>query len=551
MRRSNLIGACVALIAVGGAGLAFSGSGSAGDTTAVIALPLGRISTDTAPVRVDKTTNLLDEGFEGAWPTDPWRLFHFEDAADVDWGRTSYRASTGSYSMWCAMTGPDSPGDGGDVPVNTYSWAMAGPFDLSSVNYGTLSFSFYLDTDENRDEFMWGASTDGVNYRVWSSATDSAGWTSRSYPLDDFIVDDQQNPIELTGQPAVWFAFLYTSDDSTTAPGVWVDDVLITVEGGGAGPSASFTWTPSSPQAGNDVRFTDTSTGSPTTWTWAFGDGGTGSTRNPTHAYATAGTYTVSLTAANTAGSDTATRSITITGGGGGVGNQCTGSYVYIVPAGGHLPGANNTQWVSDLGLNNLGSATAQIDVDLLAAQADNTTVQSFATSVDAFSSEQYRDLILARFGQDNLAGALRICSSQPLQIMSRTYNDAATGTYGQGIPGYLIGEAIQPGQTGRLTFLYDNSSYRTNVGFVSLSASRLEIEVSFHRESGARIGTLSYVPLPYGYMQMNRIFTDVASYFIDNGFIRVSCSTGAFFAYASMIDNRAGDPTFMIAHTE
>ena len=73
-------------------------------------------------------------------------------------------------------------------------------------------------------------------------------------------------------------------------------------------PVASFTWT--GPITGgepevSDVQFTDTSTGSPTSWDWDFGDGSPHSTeQNPLHVYATRGPYTVVLTATNAGGSD-------------------------------------------------------------------------------------------------------------------------------------------------------------------------------------------------------------------------------------------------------
>ena len=55
------------------------------------------------------------------------------------------------------------------------------------------------------------------------------------------------------------------------------------------------------------VSFTDTSTGSPTSWSWSFGDGTSSTVQNPSKTYAAAGTYTVSLTASNSVDSDTAT----------------------------------------------------------------------------------------------------------------------------------------------------------------------------------------------------------------------------------------------------
>ena len=81
-----------------------------------------------------------------------------------------------------------------------------------------------------------------------------------------------------------------------------------------ARPRANFTATPVTGTAPLAVRFTDTSTGSPTSWAWSFGDGQTSTLRNPNHTYAAAGTYTVSLTVSNAAGqSGTETRTGMIT----------------------------------------------------------------------------------------------------------------------------------------------------------------------------------------------------------------------------------------------
>ena len=73
---------------------------------------------------------------------------------------------------------------------------------------------------------------------------------------------------------------------------------------GATAPTASFTTSTTSGTAPLEVRFTDTSTGSPTEWVWDFGDGSTSSEQNPAHTYAAAGTYPVTLTATNPTGSD-------------------------------------------------------------------------------------------------------------------------------------------------------------------------------------------------------------------------------------------------------
>jgi len=77
-------------------------------------------------------------------------------------------------------------------------------------------------------------------------------------------------------------------------------------------PVASFSWTPASPSTNQSVQFTDTSTGSPTSWHWTFGDSVFSELQNPTHSYSAAGTYTVTLTVTNAAGSNTTTKAITV-----------------------------------------------------------------------------------------------------------------------------------------------------------------------------------------------------------------------------------------------
>jgi uncharacterized repeat protein (TIGR01451 family) len=74
-------------------------------------------------------------------------------------------------------------------------------------------------------------------------------------------------------------------------------------------PIASFLASPTAGSVPLQVQFTDTSTGAPTIWSWSFGDGGTSILQSPSHSFAAAGVYTISLTATNTMGSDTVTKS--------------------------------------------------------------------------------------------------------------------------------------------------------------------------------------------------------------------------------------------------
>src|SRR5450830_4401 len=77
-------------------------------------------------------------------------------------------------------------------------------------------------------------------------------------------------------------------------------------------PTVNFTFSPSTPVTGQAVQFTDTSTGSPTSWSWNFGDGGTSTAQNPMHVYTNSGVKTVTLTASNSAGQNVATRTVNV-----------------------------------------------------------------------------------------------------------------------------------------------------------------------------------------------------------------------------------------------
>ncbi|MBN1859368.1 PKD domain-containing protein, partial [Candidatus Bipolaricaulota bacterium] len=82
-------------------------------------------------------------------------------------------------------------------------------------------------------------------------------------------------------------------------------------------PTASFTFSPTSPAPGEVASFnglgSSDSDGSITQYTWSFGDGATASGSTTSHAYTAAGTYTAQLTVTDNDGAtDSTTRSITI-----------------------------------------------------------------------------------------------------------------------------------------------------------------------------------------------------------------------------------------------
>nr|WP_319374734.1 DUF3344 domain-containing protein [uncultured Methanobacterium sp.] len=148
-------------------------------------------------------------------------------------------------------------------------------------------------------------------------------------------------------------------------------------------PEANFAANTTTIIRNNTVQFTDSSTGSPTSWAWDFGDGGTSTLQNPTHTYTTSGNYTVSLTATNEGGSDTETKTNYITA----VPNvdlyasglvNTSPAYVF--------PGQNNTVTVA--GIKNQGKDTAaNILVYIYASDVNGGTTPVASTTINSLAA--------------------------------------------------------------------------------------------------------------------------------------------------------------------
>ncbi len=88
----------------------------------------------------------------------------------------------------------------------------------------------------------------------------------------------------------------------------------VTVDGDPRVPEANFTLSRTSGPAPLYVRFTDTSTGNPTSWRWDFSGLAWTTTKNPSVVFRRPGTYTVTLTVRNPYGWSSFGTNVTVTG---------------------------------------------------------------------------------------------------------------------------------------------------------------------------------------------------------------------------------------------
>ena len=107
--------------------------------------------------------------------------------------------------------------------------------------------------------------------------------------------------------PAIYGNRVVYTDDHNGKSDIYMSTIS-SKEPGSVPPVAAFSASPTYGKAKLNVKFTDTSTGTPTKWIWNFGDGSKSFLQNPTHKYSKAGVYTVSLTVKNAIGSSTVTK---------------------------------------------------------------------------------------------------------------------------------------------------------------------------------------------------------------------------------------------------
>jgi hypothetical protein len=211
----------------------------------------------------------------------------------------------------------------------------------------------------------------------------------------------------------------------------------------------------------------------------------------------------------------------------------------WTIPGAGRTPGQNNTFFVSDLALTNLGSATANVTIMFVGPGGLPAKPITLAASATTF----YRDVLNALWSASGLVGALSVHSDQPLVIRARTYNTAATGTFGVALPVYASGRLLAEGETADSIWVQQDpsgtSGFRTNVGVVFPDAAGGEAIVTYSNAAGAVVGTQTYSSASAGFQQLS--IAPVAPGLVV-GRAQISVTRGHAAGYAVGVDNVTGD---------
>ena len=215
------------------------------------------------------------------------------------------------------------------------------------------------------------------------------------------------------------------------------------------------------------------------------------------------------------------------------------------VPVATRATGANSSQWRTDLGLLNLGGATATCTV----VYKSGATVKSYQTTVAGGRHVILRDIVGPSYLAGSGSGSLEVRSTQAVLVTSRTYNQNANGTFGQDYASNAPDEGLGAGQTATLPHLTENASYRSNIGLVNMGAAAATVTVSLvDGATGAQVGSYTVTLQAGEWKQDNQPFSKrFGRNNLEAGYARVTVTAGSgVVAVASVIDNNANsnDPT-------
>ena len=219
-----------------------------------------------------------------------------------------------------------------------------------------------------------------------------------------------------------------------------------------------------------------------------------------------------------------------------------------VVPGVAELTGL--ARFLTDLRLYNAGATpvTATLTYRPLFSSGGGTAKERILA---AGETAVFDNVIASFYGLADTGGVVVVTTPENASLVAtaRTYTFNATGTYGQFIPGVTPSEAVGAGErTLQLLQLEQSDLFRTNVGFVETSGNSAKLEVTVTHPD-ARTSSITILDVgPFGSVQYPLTQFVAAPVYNGRIAVRVLEGTGRVTGYASLIDSKTQDPTYIPA---
>ncbi len=221
----------------------------------------------------------------------------------------------------------------------------------------------------------------------------------------------------------------------------------------------------------------------------------------------------------------------------------------YVVPGVADFETGRNT-WRTDVRIYNSSNTPVIADL-ILFAQGTSTTMTKQVTIAPA-EVKAFDSILRSLFATSNTGGALHVVTPtlSNLIITARTYDAKGVGTYGQFIPAVTSTDATGIGERDlEILHLEQSASYRANIGFVEVAGKSAQVQVTATLADGRTASSVLNLG-PYEFLQIGSMLQTLGFNTATNArlTLRVIGGSGRVTGYASIIDNRTGDPTYMQA---
>jgi hypothetical protein len=215
-----------------------------------------------------------------------------------------------------------------------------------------------------------------------------------------------------------------------------------------------------------------------------------------------------------------------------------TPSSVWTIPGTVNAGGLNNTRFVSDLAVTNPGTVPAQATISFVPANGTTPKV----VTLNGGQTVVYRNVLDSLWGAQG-AGATQVASDAPLLIRARTYNTAASGTYGVALPVFADDRLLARGKAANSLWISQSadgsSGYRTNVAVVFPDAGGGAATVTVYDTAGNEIGSQDFSLDAAGFQQFG-VGGFAGAVSVARAEVQVTRGRAA--GYSVVVDNITGD---------
>ena len=210
----------------------------------------------------------------------------------------------------------------------------------------------------------------------------------------------------------------------------------------------------------------------------------------------------------------------------------------WTIPGTVNAGGLNNTRFVSDVALTNPGALPASVTLSFLGPGG----LPPRTINLPAGATTVYRNILDALWGAQG-AGATQVSSATAILIRARTYNTAASGTYGVALPVFADDRILAAGKAADSLWISQSADgsagYRTNVAVVFPDASGGAATVTIYDADGNEIASQDYSLDAAGFQQFG-VGGFAGAVAVARA--RVEVTRGRAAGYSVVVDNVTGD---------